>query len=255
MKQCPQCRTNYADDTLRFCLEDGTPLIDTSDRETVVRPGERGSYDTEILPVNNTAAGGGATRVDIPTSSDRSTTPITVQAYKSDFPWTKLVVAVLAIGLIVIIGAGLLAVAFYVGSRKNGTVVTPTPPPRATQTPDDEKKRLEDEVAKLKKKLEEQSGSNSDANDNEFDFSNIPNFGGTAEVNSPKDGFLALRNLPNVQYGSVLAKIPHGATINIMLCSEDAVTIDTRSGHWCMVSYNDQVGWVFDAWLNKNDKK
>ena len=252
MKQCPKCRTNYADDTLRFCLEDGTPLIDLGEDPTVVRPSNRESYDTEILPANNTTPGGGATRVDIPTSPERSTTPITVQAYKSDFPWTKLVVAVLAIGLIVVIGAGLLGVAFYVGSRKNETVITPTPPPRSTQTPDDEKKRLEDENAKLKKKLEESSGANS--NDEEFDFSNIPNFGGTAEVNSPKDGFLALRNLPNVQYGSVIAKIPHRTTINILMCSEDSVSIDSRSGHWCMVSYNDEVGWVFDAWLIKNTR-
>src|SRR4030095_11846022 len=26
MKRCPQCKTTYADDTLNFCLEDGTPL-------------------------------------------------------------------------------------------------------------------------------------------------------------------------------------------------------------------------------------
>ena len=27
MKACPSCRTQYTDDTLRFCLQDGTPLI------------------------------------------------------------------------------------------------------------------------------------------------------------------------------------------------------------------------------------
>ena len=27
MKLCPKCRTNYSDDTLNFCLEDGTPLV------------------------------------------------------------------------------------------------------------------------------------------------------------------------------------------------------------------------------------
>ena len=58
MKQCPKCRTNYADDTLRFCLEDGTPLIDLGEDPTVVRPGNRESYDTEILPANNTTPGG-----------------------------------------------------------------------------------------------------------------------------------------------------------------------------------------------------
>ena len=27
MKRCPQCRRDYYDDTLSFCLEDGTPLV------------------------------------------------------------------------------------------------------------------------------------------------------------------------------------------------------------------------------------
>jgi len=27
MKRCPECRRDYYDDTLSFCLEDGTPLI------------------------------------------------------------------------------------------------------------------------------------------------------------------------------------------------------------------------------------
>jgi ketosteroid isomerase-like protein len=30
MKHCPNCQTTYTDDTLRFCLQDGTPLAETS---------------------------------------------------------------------------------------------------------------------------------------------------------------------------------------------------------------------------------
>jgi len=41
MKSCPTCRRIYADDTLRFCLEDGAPL------DTEVRPG---SERTLALP-------------------------------------------------------------------------------------------------------------------------------------------------------------------------------------------------------------
>lgn len=48
MKYCPSCQTVYADDDLRFCLQDGTglrdyednapaPTVDYSERETVVR--------------------------------------------------------------------------------------------------------------------------------------------------------------------------------------------------------------------------
>jgi uncharacterized protein YraI len=47
-----------------------------------------------------------------------------------------------------------------------------------------------------------------------------------------------------------VAKIPHGTTIKVLLCSEQTVTIDGRKGHWCMVSYDNKTGWVFDAWLS-----
>ena len=241
---------NYADDTLRFCLEDGTPLVDGVEEPTVIRQGGRESYVTEQLPANVTVPQHDATGVRIPTD-DRGTRPITVHKFGSDFPWTKFVVIALAVGLIVVVAAGLLGVAFYVGSgRKDSVVISSSPTPRPTQTPDDEKKRLEDEVAKLRKKLEDSNSSSDDA----FDFSDLAGLGGSAQVDSPKDGFLALRNLPNVEYGERIAKIPHGANINILMCSDDTVTIDTRTGHWCMISYSEQVGWVFDAWLRKNSK-
>ncbi len=48
MKYCPSCQTTYADESLRFCLQDGTglrelsenpplPTVDWSEKETVVR--------------------------------------------------------------------------------------------------------------------------------------------------------------------------------------------------------------------------
>jgi len=39
MKTCPKCGTAYTDNTLSFCLSDGTPLV-----------GERAEYETEVLP-------------------------------------------------------------------------------------------------------------------------------------------------------------------------------------------------------------
>jgi hypothetical protein len=39
MKRCPACNRSYTDDTLRFCLEDGTPLTQApSDEPTITTP-------------------------------------------------------------------------------------------------------------------------------------------------------------------------------------------------------------------------
>ena len=49
MKKCPECRRDYADDTLNFCLYDGAQLVrgttDPSNPITAVMPGFSGSYD------------------------------------------------------------------------------------------------------------------------------------------------------------------------------------------------------------------
>ncbi|MEP7037386.1 MAG: hypothetical protein ABI891_03495 [Acidobacteriota bacterium] len=34
MKQCPNCQTRYTDDTLKFCLQDGTPLVSPANAQT-----------------------------------------------------------------------------------------------------------------------------------------------------------------------------------------------------------------------------
>jgi hypothetical protein len=45
MKRCPKCKRSYEDDTLRFCLDDGSPLFDSRDSEAPA---------TEILPARGT---------------------------------------------------------------------------------------------------------------------------------------------------------------------------------------------------------
>jgi hypothetical protein len=54
MKSCPTCQRRYADDTLRFCLEDGAPL------DTEVRPG---SERTLALPQTGEAGGPAPTKL------------------------------------------------------------------------------------------------------------------------------------------------------------------------------------------------
>jgi len=54
MKRCPQCSRDYTDDTLSFCLDDGTPLLDG--------PASMDGTKTAILP-SGSLSGEAATRV------------------------------------------------------------------------------------------------------------------------------------------------------------------------------------------------
>ncbi len=59
MKLCPHCNTNYSDQTLEFCLEDGTRLVSTNrsrtETPTMTIPGELkiANQDTFNLPSPN----------------------------------------------------------------------------------------------------------------------------------------------------------------------------------------------------------
>lgn len=67
MKRCPECRRDYYDDTLKFCLDDGTQLLDgprLSENATELFTGSLTDRDTgggdavtEILPAKAAAAG------------------------------------------------------------------------------------------------------------------------------------------------------------------------------------------------------
>jgi F5/8 type C domain len=50
MKRCPKCKRTYDDDTLRFCLEDGSPLFDPHGSEAPATEILPASTATEILP-------------------------------------------------------------------------------------------------------------------------------------------------------------------------------------------------------------
>ncbi|WP_428995635.1 SH3 domain-containing protein [Lamprobacter modestohalophilus] len=62
-------------------------------------------------------------------------------------------------------------------------------------------------------------------------------------VNTPGDGFLALRSEPTTKSGRRLVKIPHGTPIQLGTCLRD------QGGNWCQTSYNGLSGWVFDRYV------
>jgi hypothetical protein len=77
MKICPACNTQYTDDALRFCLQDGTPLVEAFDPEqptVVVTPDTRNAARTN--------------RIDVPISEQTRQTPrpAEVRAVQSPLP-------------------------------------------------------------------------------------------------------------------------------------------------------------------------
>lgn len=230
MKQCPACKTTYTDESLRYCLADGATLIAVSEEPTVFAPRKD------------------AVRVDIPTRHETASVVEPVQKKGSALLKALTAIGIIAFLFIAAIGVAVAILYMNTGGR-DANVKAATPTPSQTPTPDPEKQRLQDELSNLQKRLDEQKNANKAMN-KAVPFPNQSDPGVvTARVNSPNDGFLAMRNIPDSEYGTRLAKIPHGATVTLNNCEKVKVTIGGRSGRWCQVEYQGQTGWVFDAWL------
>jgi len=71
----------------------------------------------------------------------------------------------------------------------------------------------------------------------------------TGVVNTPGDGFLALRSEPSAKQGSRLLKIPHATPLIIGECVSNS-----RAEHWCKTIHQGQIGWILDRYIIKEDK-
>lgn len=231
MKQCPVCRTTYTDETLRFCLADGSALTGgTSDEPTII------SHD----PL----------RVEIPRVTQPDVKPPHVSGSQpsggSGF-FIKVLIGVLVLGFfVVILAAGVMGFLYFnrssetqVGVKKEEARSSPTPQPTIDDT------ELKDQIANLEKILNEQL-KNLPANiklDPDVDTTVKQ-----ARVNSPSDGFLALRTFPSSETGERILQIPHGATFTVGGCLTGN-KVRNKPGRWCRASYNGYDGWVYDAYL------
>jgi hypothetical protein len=72
----------------------------------------------------------------------------------------------------------------------------------------------------------------------------LPVFAQNAVVNTPGDGFPALRSEPSTQQGSRLARIPHGTELELGECVRTSPT-----QRWCRTGYRGQHGWVLDTYV------
>lgn len=230
MKQCPACKNTYTDDSLLFCLADGATLTELGDEQPTLVRAERDQV-----------------RVDIPGEPIRREPTAKTEA-RTNRLVLKVVIGVLLLGLLALVGLGVAGAIFYMNTGSPIVAVkSPTPYPSSSPAPtiDSEKDNLEKELADLQKKLEEQLAPAPSKTPPGFESDELP----TARVDSPNDGFLALRSAPDAEKGERLARIPHGTVVVLENCEKEKVTIGARTGRWCMVSYAGQTGWVFDAWL------
>ena len=229
MNTCPQCGTTYTDASLRFCLADGAALgAKASEAETVVSGRREGL------------------RVDIPETQQkrRPTEPAAKRDGSFALKLIIVIFGILIIGSIVIGGLGAI---YYISSGSNTNSQSEVPP-SPTPTADAEKERLKKELADLQKKLDERAATNTNKQrfptpDDELDKARF------ATVNSPGDGFLALRTEPGTETGERIAQIPHGSRLEVISCEPKSVKIGVRTGKWCLIEWNGRAGWVFDAWL------
>ena len=120
MKQCPTCKTTYTDATLSYCLADGAPL-ESADGEdqTVVRPA------------------GQAMRVDIPSEGGRTIgtqhAPITSTGSGSSNIFLKILVGLLAIGLLIAAAVAIGALIYF--NRPARTEISSNDPATPRQRP------------------------------------------------------------------------------------------------------------------------
>ena len=208
MKFCPNCKTTYSDDSLLYCLSDGTNLIAMPSAEKTI----------EMNAATNPM------RFDVPSQSDptvfapRNFQPQTENIKKGISPWLVVpLMGILLLSVAALTGYILLKPSEIVVSNSNS--ISPTP----TATPNNETAALKDELESLKKQIANQKTPvKNDSQVRPFpnDNSNSTPIIQTARVNSPGDGFLALRSIPDANNGMMLVKIPHGTNIEIIGCQK-----------------------------------
>ncbi len=99
MKQCPACKTNYNDPAQLFCLSDGAALVDYGDPLSVITQNIRDDESTLVMQPARTGV-----RVDI---SGKGPETANFQSIPPPAPsssgWIKAVVAVFAMGLLLLL--------------------------------------------------------------------------------------------------------------------------------------------------------
>jgi len=256
MKQCPACKSVYTDASLSYCLVDGNkldagagiaaaPTDDIHSEETIAM-----RADTDTVAVENS----GATRSDIAVAGS-GPRPELPSRSRGLFKGLILLGVLVFLGLIAI-GAGGVALYFLSGQTPQpektpaGRIFSSpqsTPSTKPSEEPTTVEDELNDQIAELQRLLTDNEDPDAPA-EWPLTLPGYPTATETATVNSPRDGFLALRSLPSAEIGERLARVPNGAEVTVGSCLIET-KVGSRSGRWCLAKYEGKTGWVFDAYL------
>lgn len=131
MKRCPVCQSTYADDSLRFCLQDGAALeaartgSSSDDFKTLVLP-ENAAGDRELPPTEILDSGAAATigpRPSPPTAPQRrrDTNPVTAHSatHQPAPRSTAAVVGLTIVATVALLGLGGLTAWLLLGNKKD----------------------------------------------------------------------------------------------------------------------------------------
>lgn len=167
MKYCPNCRTEYTDNTLQFCLQDGTRLTAVSDDPPTVAFGE-----SETVVAKR---GGERMRFDVQDSGAESfqtnrVTQIPVAPTETKKSNTALTILLTAFGMLILFGA--IGIGAWLYLRNNRTEIaknTNNAPNAANQTFDNNLPKNSDA-----KKSPTPKTQNNSTNANAFSSDNKP---------------------------------------------------------------------------------
>lgn len=233
MKTCPKCGRSYSEYDLSFCLDDGEVLKET--RETSSGSSERPRVNIDVRGSKETQ------------TVEYSSSPVPGGNNPGGRFW--MIAAVFTVLIVVILIVTGVAVFIYLASGTN-TVAS---------NQNSEVENLKKKVEELSQQLENRSEPVGKASPeksvppkvNPTPKDDVPEYDDEyiQRVNSPNDGFLALRDRPSARYGNRIAKIPDGDVVVIEGCVDRSETIDGRTGSWCKARWEGKEGWVFDVWL------
>jgi len=122
MKQCPNCQTTYADDSLQFCLQDGTPLA------AVPNQNSPDDYDTEsetlvapkrVEPIRFEPPSYYQTNQE----SWQPNQPVIVEQHAPKKTNTAMVVILSVLGTVLLLGLGGLGAWLYFNNKKTEVAV------------------------------------------------------------------------------------------------------------------------------------